>query len=71
MKGGPFVMDLGYNVSQAHYKNSKFKICFLDDNLEEEFILFYTCTYEGLELFLIFKDNDKLIVFSNRFEKDL
>ena len=42
---------------------------FLDDNLEEEFILYYTCTYEGLELFLIFKDNDEFIDFSNRLKK--
>ena len=33
-------------------------------------ILYYTCTHEDLELFLIFKDNDEFINFSNRLKKD-
>ena len=51
-------------------KSTHYSFIFLDDNLEEEFISYYTCTYKGLEFLLIFEDNDEFIDFSKRLKKD-
>ena len=43
---------------------------FIDDNDCEDFVLYYTCIYEGLELFLIFKSEEEFLEFSNKIDND-